>query len=711
MIYPVYYSNKLVIKIREYKYYILNLLYKGDLLLVILKKLRRKISITLSTVLAIGTCFTLQISNAYAEEDLSTKFYEECAKLIQENWDENYYAQANSVDSEFQTMRLILKLNNNNLDVEKYEPKDIVKYDNKIVLQFDTIEKTKEAYEDLKSNKYIDYVEVDKIIELNYQLGEIVDKDKVRTTNSETSSSHNSWGVERIEANEYSKYLYNQCKNNNLIVAVVDTGVDYDHSYLSTRLSSGYNFIYGNYDIYDDNGHGTHVSGTIVDCTLELSNIKILPVKVLNEYGKGTMLSVGNGIEYAASKGANVINLSLTGDHSSYVDEAIEYAVSRNISVIVAAGNDNSYINYQCPAHISDAIVVASTGEDDYKSSFSNYGSSVDICAPGENVLSCYPGNSYAYMEGTSMSTPHISAIVAMYKLGNPNLSVYEIDSLLKTNTKDLGSIGWDMYYGYGIPKLGILAINSNPIINASDKVIKVGDAFNPLSGVSANDEEDGNLTAKIVVNENTVDTSQPGIYKVVYSVTDSNNATTTKEINVRVVEEGELIDIDGHWAESQIKDFISKGYIVGYGDFTFRPNASMTRAEFIKVVNRVFGFNEKGTVTFNDVKASDWFYDEVAIAQKAGYINGRSDTTFAPQDKITRQEVAVILTNIKNNKDTNYDKINKFTDGYKTSEWAKSSVEGAIEAGYLSGDGKGLLNPTSNITRAEAVTMLSRLE
>ena len=136
-----------------------------------------------------------------------------------------------------------------------------------------------------------------------------------------------------------------------------------------------------------------------------------------------------------------------------------------------------------------------------------------------------------------------------------------------------------------------------------------------------------------------------------------------------------------------------------------------MTRAEFIKVVNRVFGFNEKGTVTFNDVKASDWFYDEVAIAQKAGYINGRSDTTFAPQDKITRQEVAVILTNIKNNKDTNYDKINKFTDGYKTSEWAKSSVEGAIEAGYLSGDGKGLLNPTSNITRAEAVTMLSRLE
>lgn len=172
-----------------------------------------------------------------------------------------------------------------------------------------------------------------------------------------------------------------------------------------------------------------------------------------------------------------------------------------------------------------------------------------------------------------------------------------------------------------------------------------------------------------------------------------------------------EFNDTEGHWAEETINSFTNQGYINGYEDNTFRPNASMTRAEFVKVVNRVFGFNEKGTVTFNDVKSSDWFYDEIAIAQKAGYINGKSETTFAPQDKITRQEVAVILTNIKNNKDTNYDKINQFTDGYKTSEWAKSSVEGAIEAGYLSGDDKGLLNPTSNITRAEVVTMLSRVE
>ena len=169
--------------------------------------------------------------------------------------------------------------------------------------------------------------------------------------------------------------------------------------------------------------------------------------------------------------------------------------------------------------------------------------------------------------------------------------------------------------------------------------------------------------------------------------------------------------DIKNHWASSDINNFINKGYISGYQDGTFKPNNDITRAEFVKIVNRLFGFTETSTVTFNDVKSNAWFYNDIAIAQKAGYINGKTSTTFAPNDKITRQEVAVILTNIMNNKDTVYDKINTFADGYKTSSWAKSSVEGAIEAGYLRGNDKGLLNPTGNITRAEAVTMLSRVK
>jgi len=169
--------------------------------------------------------------------------------------------------------------------------------------------------------------------------------------------------------------------------------------------------------------------------------------------------------------------------------------------------------------------------------------------------------------------------------------------------------------------------------------------------------------------------------------------------------------DIEKHWAENQIKDFIKQGYINGYEDNTFKPDNNMTRAEFVKVVNKVFGYTQKGTEQFIDVNKDDWFYDDICIGIKEGYIKGKSTDIFAPTDNITREEVAMILTNIMKNKDENLDKLNTFKDGNKTSQWAQSSVEGAIEAGYLNGDDKGLLNPTNNITRAEAISMLSRVK
>ena len=152
-------------------------------------------------------------------------------------------------------------------------------------------------------------------------------------------------------------------------------------------------------------------------------------------------------------------------------------------------------------------------------------------------------------------------------------------------------------------------------------------------------------------------------------------------------------------------------GIINGYNDGIFKPDAPITRAEFVKIINNAFGYTKVGNVTFTDVKQGDWFYNEVAIAKQAGYINGKTETTFAPNDKITRQEVAKILTTIMDNKDDKLDKLNKFPDANKTSNWAKAYVEGAIEEGYLGGDNNGYLNPTKNITRAEAVTVLSRLK
>ncbi|MDU6113842.1 MAG: S-layer homology domain-containing protein [Paeniclostridium sordellii] len=170
------------------------------------------------------------------------------------------------------------------------------------------------------------------------------------------------------------------------------------------------------------------------------------------------------------------------------------------------------------------------------------------------------------------------------------------------------------------------------------------------------------------------------------------------------------LSDVNGHWANKEIQQFISNGFINGYEDGTFKPDNSITRAEFVKIANKYFGFTAKGNENFTDVNQGDWFYNDICIAQKEGYINGYEDGTFKPDKTITREEAAKIITWIKNREDVKIDKLNNFIDGHKVSDWAKKYVEGAIEFGYIKGDDKGKINPLSNITRAESVSMLSRV-
>ncbi|WP_250675290.1 family 10 glycosylhydrolase [Paraclostridium ghonii] len=168
--------------------------------------------------------------------------------------------------------------------------------------------------------------------------------------------------------------------------------------------------------------------------------------------------------------------------------------------------------------------------------------------------------------------------------------------------------------------------------------------------------------------------------------------------------------DINGHWAQVDIEKFIKYGYINGYEDNTFRPEGQITRAEFVKLVNRVFNLTEQGNINFTDVSSSDWYYNEVRVAAKYGYINGYEDKSFRPNNPITRQEAMKIITTLKNNKDENIDKIYNYNDFKQIEDWAKSYVEGAIEAGYIKGDEKGNINPQGKLTRAESITMLDRL-
>ena len=180
---------------------------------------------------------------------------------------------------------------------------------------------------------------------------------------------------------------------------------------------------------------------------------------------------------------------------------------------------------------------------------------------------------------------------------------------------------------------------------------------------------------------------------------------------NVKIINEksNPNTDFTTHWANSYIIDGMNKGWV----DTTnvFNPENFITRAEFIKTVNRAFNITQIGQESFSDVNRGDWFYDEVRIATNAGYINGRGDGTFAPYDPITRQEAAKIIGYITNKIEYNVTHLSAFNDGNSVLDWAKPYVEGVLKAGYMNGYAEdNTFKPSNNIRRAEAITILSRI-
>src|SRR5450756_2146318 len=164
--------------------------------------------------------------------------------------------------------------------------------------------------------------------------------------------------------------------------------------------------------------------------------------------------------------------------------------------------------------------------------------------------------------------------------------------------------------------------------------------------------------------------------------------------------------DISGHWAQVKIQSWIDKGLIKGYPDGTFKPDQDITRAEFMALVNRAFGYTAVAPITYTDVKAGSWYAPEVAKAQAAGYITGYPDGTMKPENPITREEVATIVARIKNlTSDANA--ADKYTDASKIGSWSKGQVGAVTSAKIMQGYPDGSFMPQGLITRAEVVEAL----
>lgn len=295
-----------------------------------------------------------------------------------------------------------------------------------------------------------------------------------------------------------------------VIVAVVDSGIRFDHPDLVGVTVPGYDFVDNDPDPTDpgcptvdpdDLSHGTHVAGTIAALTNNsvgvagvawggASAVKIMPVRVLGEdvsggeCGTGFLSWVAQGIVWAADRGAKVVNLSLAGDADvQALRDAVDYALTRGVTPVAAAGNDAGPVSY--PAAYPGVIAVAATACDDTRAYYSNYGPQVWVAAPGgdaykncvgdsrpEMVLSTTwspnAGNVYAAFQGTSMAAPHVAGVAALLVVRGFT-TPDAIRNRLKDTAVDLGPSGFDQFFGYGLVNAAAAVALTNP--NSSMRV------------------------------------------------------------------------------------------------------------------------------------------------------------------------------------------------------------------------------------------------
>lgn len=235
-------------------------------------------------------------------------------------------------------------------------------------------------------------------------------------------------------------------------VAVVDTGIDNSHPELVGKVIKRANFTFD--PDFDGDGHGTHVAGIVAATTnnsLGVASLgydtRLFSVKSLDNDGLGYYSWIANGIIWATDNGAKVINLSLGGSSDSQVlRDAVNYAWGKGVVLVAAAGNSNR-ARASYPAYYTNAIAVAATDVNDNKASFSNYGSWVDLAAPGVSIYSTYQG-SYAYLSGTSMATPFVSALSSLVFANNPTFNNQDVRGKIESTAEKIARTG--TYWTYG---------------------------------------------------------------------------------------------------------------------------------------------------------------------------------------------------------------------------------------------------------------------
>ncbi|MDW7732317.1 MAG: S8 family peptidase [Methanolobus sp.] len=297
---------------------------------------------------------------------------------------------------------------------------------------------------ELKKEKSIRYIEDDITVHITKKVSQ--------------SIQEVDWGIDCVNAPQ----VWANSTGNSIKIAIIDTGISKKHPDLIVAGGVDLRDTTENKKWDDDNGHGTHVAGIIGACNNSIGVVgvaydsELYAVKVLDNNGNGQISDVIEGIEWAMENDMDIISLSLgTNLYSQALEDACEVAYNSDILLVAAAGNsgdgDLTTNNVEYPAKFDSVIAVAAIDCNNVSPVWSADGTGVELAAPGVDIYSTYLEGGYFISSGTSMAAPFVSGVAALIKSENPSLSSEEIRNLLVYRAVDLGTIGKDSTFGYGL--------------------------------------------------------------------------------------------------------------------------------------------------------------------------------------------------------------------------------------------------------------------
>lgn len=356
------------------------------------------------------------------------------------------------------------------------------------------------------------------------------------------------WGPQKISAPDAWDL---EQGSQDVLVVVIDTGVSYTHPDLASNfIVGGYDWVNDDDDPMDDHGHGTHCAGIIAasinngNGIAGLAQVKIMAEKFLGSTGSGSSWDAAQAITHSIDVGKTISNRIILSNswgssgNSTAVKEAMNYAYQNNALIVAAAGNDASSAPFY-PAAYQEVISVSATDSNDNLASFSNYGSTIELSAPGVSIYSTHLNNGYKTLSGTSMAAPHVSGVAALVWSQHPSYNRDLIRIVLQNKVNDLGGNGWDQYYGYGRIN-AYNAVQGSPPHDIKVTTIQTTPLIFP-----------NNLVKIVSLIQNTGTNTENEIYAQLIIDND-----LISEITISEIQSGESLNIEFDWTPSHVGTF-----------------------------------------------------------------------------------------------------------------------------------------------------------